>query len=238
MTPETVALWLGAVGLLFGLVIVGRLLTLDEQGDGKFGYLLIIPAFAALSYAVMALGIGDVTVDGAAIPAPRYVDWLVTTPVLIGYAAYVAGASRQTIAGLVTVDALMIIIGWGGVITNGNVRIAAFVFSSLCYVGLLVALYTVLQSSAREQPGERRQLYAVLQNHVGLLWLAYPVLWAAGPLGVGYVTAVELTLLITFADVAAKTPYVYFVYVHRTAFTDEPGTTGEQLATGRTPTAD
>lgn len=237
MTPETAALWLGAVGLVAGVLIVARLLTLDDQGAGKFGYLLIVPGFAAISYVAMALGVGDVPVDSTAIPAPRYVDWLVTTPVLIGYAAYVAGASRQTIAGVAVIDALMIVIGWGGVVTDGPARIAAFVFSSLCYVGLLVALYTTLKSSAREQSNERRRLYAVLQNHVGLLWIAYPVMWAAGPLGLGYVTAAELTLLITFSDVAAKTPYVYFVYVHRRAFTDAPGT-ADKLTTARSATAD
>ena len=222
MTPETIAYWLGAVGLLVGIVIVARLLQVTEGDHGKFGYLMIIPAFAALSYVVMALGIGDVTVEGVGVPAPRYVDWLVTTPVLIGYAAYVAGASREAILGAVGLDAAMIVIGWGGVVTTGTARLAAFGFSSLAYVGLLVALYYVFPKTAREQPDDRRRLYGVLQNHVGLLWVAYPVMWAAGPLGLEYVTAAELTLLITFSDVAAKTPYVYFVYAHRTVFGDEP----------------
>ena len=238
MTPETAALWLGAAGLVIGVVIVARLMTLDEPGGGNYGYLLIVPGFAAVSYAAMALGIGNVVVDGVPIPAPRYVDWLVTTPVLIGYAAYVAGASRQLIGGLVVIDVLMIVIGWGGVITNGPARLAAFVFSSLCYVGLLVALYTTLASSARDQSNERQRLYSVLQNHVGLLWLAYPVMWAAGPLGFGFVTIAEVTLLVTFADVAAKTPYVYFVYAHRQAFTDAGATADQQLTTARTASAD
>ena len=220
MTPETLSLWLGAAGMFVGLVLVGVLLSAEDADSarGKFAWLAIIPGVATVAYASMALGVGDIVVGGVSVPVPRYVDWLLTTPVLVGYAAYVAGASKRAIAATVAADVAMIVIGWGGVVTTGTARAAAFGFSSLCYVGLLVALYAVFPKTAREQSENRRRLFAVLQNHVGLLWIAYPVMWAAGPLGFGFVTAGAVTLLVTFADVAAKTPYVFFVYAHRRAF--------------------
>ncbi|MEZ3117622.1 bacteriorhodopsin [Halobaculum sp. MBLA0147] len=223
VTAQTVALAVGAVGMLVGVGIWWRLWTADDtdREAGQFAWLLVIPGAAAVAYALMAAGVGTITVSGVAVPVPRYVDWLVTTPVLIGYVAYVAGASRRAIAATVAVDAAMIVIGFAGVLTTGTLRVVAFALSSLCYVGLLYALYGVFPASARAQSGERERLFEVLQNHVGLLWVAYPVVWAAGPLGFGYVETLGVTLLVTFMDVMAKTPYVYFAAVHRRAFLDE-----------------
>lgn len=223
VASETLTLAVGAVGMLLGVGIWYALWTSGADRErGAFAWLLVVPGAAAVAYALMALDVGTITVSGVAVPVPRYVDWLVTTPVLVGYAAYVAGASRRAITATVVVDAAMILIGWAGVVTQGSLRLAAFLLSSLCYVGLLYALYGVFPSAAAEQSGDRRRLFEVLQNHVGLLWVAYPVVWAAGPLGFGYVTTLGVTLLVTFMDVMAKTPYVYFVYAHRSAFGDAP----------------
>jgi sensory rhodopsin len=240
VTAETLTLSFGAVGMLFGLVIWYRLWASSDAARrerGAFAWLAVIPVAAAIAYALMTLDIGVISVGGIAVPVPRYVDWLVTTPVLIGYAAYAAGASRRTIGWIVAVDAAMIVIGWAGVVTTGTARLASFAVSSLCYVGLLYALYGVLPGVAAEQGGTRRRLFEVLQNHVGLLWVAYPVVWAAGPLGFGYVETLGVTVLVTFMDVMAKTPYVYFVSVHRSAFDDPDPASGETTdLPGGTPT--
>ena len=223
VAPDTLALATGAVGMLFGVGIWYALWTSGaNRARGAFAWLLIVPGGATVAYVLMTLDVGTITVSGVAVPVPRYVDWLVTTPVLIGYAGYVAGVSRRTIAATVAVDAAMILIGWVGVVTQGTARAGAFTLSSVCYLGLLYALYGVFPETAAEQSGDRRRLFEVLQNHVGLLWVAYPVVWAAGPLGFGYVTMLGVTVLVVFMDVMAKTPYVYFVYAHRSAFGDAP----------------
>ncbi len=249
----TVGYALGSLGMFAGIVMWWVLWSADDVDSdrGAFRWLAIIPVAAFVAYVLMTLELGTITVDGVTVPVPRYVDWLVTTPVLVGYVAYVAGVPRRYVIGTVAVDVAMIVIGWGGVVTTGTTRAVAFGLSSLCYVGLLVALYGVFPDYAAEQSGVRQRLFEVLQNHVGLLWVAYPVVWAAGPLGVGAITTLGVTLLVTFMDVMAKTPYVYFVYVHRSAFgerttdaagesgvggpADSPGTTaGDGARAGRT----
>lgn len=233
MTAETVSLSLGVVGMALGAVVWYRLWADSDAATrerGAFVWIAVIPVAAAVAYALMALDVGFVSVGGVTVPVPRYVDWLVTTPVLIGYTAHVAGASRRTTGWIVAVDVAMIVVGWAGVVTGGTTRLAAFATSSLCYVGLLYALYGVLPDVAAERSGSRRRLFEVLQNHVGLLWIVYPVVWAAGPLGLGYVETIGVTLLISFVDVMAKTPYVYFVSVHRSAFTDPTETAATESA--------
>lgn len=216
VTATTLTYVAGAVGMLAGVVLALRLLTGTDR-DGHFEYLLIIPGFAALAYAAMALGVGTVGLQGYSVPLPRYLDWLVTTPILVGYAAYVAGAGRKWIVGTALADAAMIVLGGVAVAVAPPTRWMAFAASSAFHLALLAVIYRVLPSYAAEQNSKRRRLAAILRNHVGLLWIAYPVVWLVGP-GLGVVSATAIAMIVTYLDVVAKVPYVYFVYSARDGF--------------------
>lgn len=216
----TVSYMIGFVGLLIGVGIALQLLGVKDTSGGAFGYLLVIPGFAAVAYLVMAADIGTILIDGYALPLPRYIDWLVTTPILVGYAGYVAGVKKQWFLTAGLIDAAMIGLGLGAAVLDPPFRWVLFGLSGLCHLGLLVALYGIYPQTAREQNSARRQLFKTLQNHVGLLWLAYPVVWIVSPLGIGAISGVAVAMIIAFMDTLAKTPYVYFVYTHRHAFSD------------------
>jgi sensory rhodopsin len=223
---------IGTIGMLVGLPIALRLLA-DNREDGHFGHLILIPGCAALMYAAMALDIGTVDAQGYPVPIPRYIDWLLTTPVLVGYTAHAAGMGRRWITGLVLADLLMIVFGGVAVATAGSIQWVAFGLSALCHMILLGILYSVLPSYAEQQRPERRRLAHVLQNHVGLLWLAYPLVWVFGP-GLQMVSATGLAIIITFMDVVAKVPFVYFVYQARHAFAaKDTGSAAISSAKGR-----
>ena len=225
----TVTYVLGTLGMMIGIPICLRLLS-ENRRHGRFGHLMVIPVTAGLMYAAMAFGVGTVEAQGYPVPIPRYIDWLITTPVLVGYTAYAAGMSRGWIAGVAIADALMIGFGGVAVATSGLLQWGAFGLSSLCHMILLSVLYLVLPSFAAEQRPERRRLAHVLQNHVGLLWIAYPLVWVFGP-GLQMVSAVGLAIIITFMDVVAKVPFVYFVYQARDAFGDEEATSVSSVPT-------
>lgn len=229
---ETVGYALGTLGMLAGVVVGLALLRTDQRDRGRFAVLLVIPGFAALAYLTMLLDVGTVTANGYTFPVPRYVDWAVTTPVLVGYVGYVAGADRKTLVGTVMADVLMIALGLVAVVAPPPFRWVAFGLSATCHLALLVVLYRVFPRSAADQPLRRRQLFDLLQNHVGLLWLAYPVIWLASPAGIDAVSAVGVALIITYIDVIAKTPYLYFIWAHRAAF-DADGPGASDAATDR-----
>jgi sensory rhodopsin len=232
MNASTAAYAVGTLSMLVGVVIWARLFSTSDvdSESGAFGYLLVIPGAAVVMYALMTFGVGTVTVHGAVVPAPRYVDWLLTTPVLVGYVAYTAGATRRATVIIAAADVAMIAFGWAAVVTSGPTRFAAFAASSVCYLGLLWVLYGYLPEFVSRQNTERRHLFELLRNHVGLLWFAYPVVWVVGPLGLGLVSMLGLSLVITYIDIVAKVPYVYFVYQHRHAFTDQPSPSEDSTA--------
>ncbi|MXR52168.1 bacteriorhodopsin [Halovenus sp. WSH3] len=222
-TAITVSYSISAVGLLVGVGIVFALMRSDrvDAERGKFAWLFIIPGFAALSYILMAAEIGVITVNGNEVYLFRYIDWVVTTPLLVGYAGYVAGAPRKWVLGVAAADAMMIIIGLGATLSTGIATWVGFGVSAGVHLVLLAILYLVFPMFAREHR-ERYRLFKILQNHVGLLWIAYPVIWITSPAGLGYVSAVGTAMIIAYLDLVAKTPYVYFVWTERASFAVDP----------------
>lgn len=225
------------VGLLVGVGISIALLNsgADNQ-EGKFVWLAAIPAIAAVSYLLMALDIGVVSVGDNEVYVFRYIDWLLTTPLLVGYVAYVAGAPRKWVVGVAAADAGMILIGMAATLTTGIATWIGFGVSALFHVVLLSILYLVLPKYVDAHP-RRRRLFKVLQNHVGLLWIAYPLIWLLSPAGMGTVSAVGTSMVIAYIDVVAKTPYVYFVWSDRMAFAEDDGELGTVDEIDKSPAA-
>jgi sensory rhodopsin len=221
MDPITVTYVLATAAFAVGLGIFARFyVTLDDPGQRRsLAALGVIPGFAGLSYAAMALGVGTVTVDGTTLVGFRYIDWLVTTPLLVGYVGYVAGADRRSIAAVMLADALMIAAGAGAVATSGTLKWVLFGVSSLFHVSLFAMLYVVFPRTVPDNPLQYG-LFSLLQNHIALLWLAYPFVWLMGPAGLGYAGFVGTSLTYAFLDVLAKLPYVYFFYTRRGVFTE------------------
>jgi sensory rhodopsin len=213
--------WLGAAAFAVGTLITLAFVQSIESAAvrSRFVYLAIIPSFAGLSYVFLALGVGTVTVNGTEFFAFRYLDWIVTTPLLVGYVGYVAGASRKAIAGVMIGDALMIATGAGAVLATGPGKWGLFGLSAVFHASLFVYLYVIFPRSVPDEP-KQIGMFSLLKNHIGLLWLAYPFVWLAGPAGFGYATLAGTAITFAFLDVMAKVPYVYFFYTRRSLFAD------------------
>lgn len=220
MDPVTAAYWLAAAAFFVGTgLAVALYVSLEgSEHQTKLAGLAIIPGFAGVSYVMMALGIGTVTVSGTELVGFRYLDWVVTTPLLIGFVGYVAGASRRAIAGVMIADALMVIFGVAAVANTGTLKWALFGASALFHVSLFAYLYRVFPRSVPSEP-KQRGLFSLLKNHIGLLWLAYPFVWLMGPEGIGFAGAIGISFTYAFLDVLAKLPYVYFFYARKEVFT-------------------
>jgi sensory rhodopsin len=226
MSIVSTAYGITAAGFLIGVGIFALLYTdLNGSDDRRWlAYLVVIPGFASVMYGLMALGIGNVELAGGTLVVSRYVDWIVTTPLLVGFVGYVAGASRRSIAGVMIADALMIVLGMGAVAFAGPLKWVLFGASSLFHLSLFGYLYLVFPKTAPEEP-MRYGLFTLLKHHIGLLWIAYPFVWLMSPIGLGYTTVVATSLTFAFLDLLAKVPYIYFFYARRHVFVTESSTT-------------
>lgn len=233
MEPITILYIVGTLGMLAGIPPAISLVG-DEVGL-DFDYLYLVPGIAALMYAAMALDIGTITPQGYHVPIPRYIDWALTTPLLVGYTAYVAGVGRKTILGVAIADFLMIVFGIGAVALAPPTQWVFYALSSLCHVALLFGLYGPVRTAALnvDDPSCRR-LGRLLLNYIGLLWLAYPLVWVFGP-GLQWVEAEGIAVIVTYLDVTAKVPFVYFIYRARKNFVRSGAHKREEATRSSTP---
>ena len=187
---EQIALAVGTLGMALGTVAFIAM-GWGEQDEHKRRFYVVttlISGIATVAYLLMFLGIGV-----AEVPIPgenftlriywmRYVDWLLTTPLLLFDLALLAGADRDLVYRLVGLDVAMVVVGAAAAVApvGQTVRLVLWAISSLFFVALLYLLANQLSAQAARQSGEVAALFSVLRNLVIVLWTAYPIVWIIG----------------------------------------------------------
>ncbi|MEZ3145761.1 bacteriorhodopsin [Halobaculum sp. MBLA0143] len=211
---ESITYSIGAFGLAVGTIVALVAWRLDDQetvpyDDAGYAMLIAIPALAALAYVGMRFDTFAITTNGIQIQTLRYVDWAVTTPLLVGYMAYAAQADRRTVVGVIVADLLMVLLGFVAVLQTGVAVYVLGGLSTIAYFCLVYYLFGPLDRLVRDRGGaDKWAVYAKLRNLVGFLWFAYPVVWVLSPPALQVLTRQTTGVLITYMDVAAKLGFV------------------------------
>lgn len=236
LIDATTAYLLGLTGMLAGTLLVAGARAIDRRsgagdgpgtGDVRYPLLLVIPGVAALAYAIMAGGLfAFESGAGHAVYPARYVDWLITTAVMVGYLTLLVDASRRLLALAVGTDALVIALGFVGTIAPVPWNYAAFGLAAAALAVLLYLLFGPLTAAAADRDRDTIALFGKLRNLSGVLWMIYPLVWLASPAGVGLLSLPAEALILTILDVTAKVGFVTIVLNATGAFDalyrDEP----------------
>ncbi|MFT4945892.1 MAG: sensory rhodopsin [Natronomonas sp.] len=193
----------GAFGMVLGTALfAGGLVRADTSVRKYYATLAAISGIAAAAYVAMTLGIGSVSVDGRTVFVPRYIDWLLTTPLLLLYLAMLVDAGRALIGKVVAVNVVVILGGFGAALLPGVERFALFVVAGLAYLALAALLIGPLTSRADGQATEA--LFRSLRNLTVVLWSIYPIIWLLSPSGFGLLTVLTNVLLVVYLDLVTK----------------------------------
>jgi len=176
---------------------------------------ILITAIAFVNYLAMALGFGLTIVEFAGEEHPiywaRYSDWLFTTPLLLYDLGLLAGADRNTISTLVSLDILMIGTGLvatlsagSGVLSAGAERLIWWGISTAFLLVLLYFLFSSLTARVSNLPADTQSTFTTLRNLVAVVWLVYPVWWLIGTEGIGLVGIGIETAGFMVIDLVAK----------------------------------
>lgn len=198
----------------FVAMAAGTLYFVLERGDLKpehriaATYAGIITFIAAIMYWIMTdiVGFFDQSAGeiGATMPY-RYIDWLLTTPLLLvefGLIVAIAGAATKGfVTRLVIADIIMIVTGYlGEVGMEGEVStIVWFVISSLAW---LYIVYAVFQVKLDGMPAYAASAVKIMRRFVMFGWAIYPI-----------GTAIEEFMKLSGADVSAAVAIAAIVYV-------------------------
>jgi bacteriorhodopsin len=210
---ETAWFWTGSTGMALGAVVlflVSKNRTSDEEAHKVVH--VVVTVVAACSYLAMAFGQGGSDVGGSTVWWARYVDWSVTTPLLLLGLAMSAlhGAHRRPalVAALLGADVLMIVTGLFSALSEDPAhRLAWFLVSTGAFLAVLAALLGPLRREAARRDPARRGAYRRNTLVLVVLWCVYPVVVALGPHGAGVIGATTETGWIAVVDLLAKVGY-------------------------------
>lgn len=179
----------------------------------------LVTAIAAYHYlrifeswnAAYVLKDGIIAATGFAFnDAYRYVDWLLTVPLLLIELVLVMRLSQEQtsskIARLGTAAALMIVLGYPGEIaTDIPTRALWGTLSSIPFVYIVWELFRGLGESVEQQPAAARELVRKARLLTFASWGFYPIVYMAPFAGITGATATTVIQLgYTIADIIAK----------------------------------
>jgi len=157
-----------------------------------------ITTFATISYFAMATGDGNsfthIIVKEAHKHVPdtvehvfrqvfwaRYIDWALTTPLLLLDLAFLAGMNGADILVAVVADLIMVLLGLFAAFgaTNGQ----KWGWYAMACVAYLVVVYQLAVSGRRSvlaKSGNTAKLFASIGGFTLILWTLYPIVWGIG----------------------------------------------------------
>ncbi|WP_336337585.1 bacteriorhodopsin [Haloarcula brevis] len=244
---EGIWLWLGTAGMFLGMLyfIARGWGQTDDRRQKFYIATILITAIAFVNYLAMALGFGLTFIEFGGSEHPiywaRYTDWLFTTPLLLYDLGLLAGADRNTIYSLVSLDVLMIGTGvvatlsaGSGVLSAGAERLVWWGISTAFLLVLLYFLFSSLSGRVSDLPSDTRSTFKTLRNLVTVVWLVYPVWWLVGTEGLSLVGIGIETAGFMVIDLVAKVGFG-FILLRSHGVLDGAV---ESTATGATPADD
>ena len=227
----TTWLWIGTIGMTIGalsFLVLGR--GAQDEGRDFFVITFFIALVAATSYLAMAMDQGIVTIDGREVFYARYIDWLITTPLLLLDLAILVGARRQIIAWLIGLDVYMIGTGLVAGLTANNERYVWFAVSSLAFLAILGILGRQFRSLAQAKGAAVTATFTRLAVLTVGLWTLYPIIWLLGTEGTSTVSLTTEVAMFTVIDFFAKIGFGLILLTSRSALGRQAPLKDELLA--------
>ncbi len=190
--------------------------------------------------AAYSLQDGMYTLTGAPFnDAYRYVDWLLTVPLLlvetVAVLALPVKEARPLLLKLVIASILMIATGYPGEISsNLTTRIIWGTVSTIPFAYIIYVLWVELSKSLVRQPAAVQTLISNMRLLLLFSWGAYPIAYLLPMLGITGTTAnVGVQLGYTIADVLAKPIFGLLVFaIAVTKTTADQGDEGSPTESG------
>ena len=201
-------------------------------GIAAYHYFRIFDSFKAAFVTDAIGGAGDyVQVAGASFnEGYRYVDWLLTVPLLLLELIAVLALARKVqtslLYRLIPASALMIALGYPGELTADNGLRGLFgLLSTIPFAYILYVLFVELTKSLDRQPASVRRTISQLRLLLLLTWGVYPIAYLLPMLGIdGSDAWVGKQIGYSVADILAKCLYglIIFHIARMKSFADDP----------------
>ncbi|APH03280.1 bacteriorhodopsin [Bacillus weihaiensis] len=186
--------------------------TISKKTEGvpKYEYLVatLIPLWSGAAYLSIALGQGLLEKPEKTIYFARYIDWVVTTPMLLIALAFTAmffeKKNKTLIISLVFADVFMILTGLIADFSSENIK---YIWYLLGVVALFIILYIIWYPLRKIAVRGGKQLsshYTRTAAYLTVFWISYPTVWLLGPSGLGLAQATTELIAFIFLPIFSK----------------------------------
>lgn len=217
MVATTTWYALAATAMAAATVALSGAVAIDERNRSYHALLVPVSLVGLVSYGLLALEIGSVGMSGSPLPLLRYLDWLVTAPLLVVYLGLLSGTDRTTLGTAVGLVVSFVALGLVAAVLGGPVRAVGYLLAVAAFAGLAYLLAVPMQGTANDRDDRVRALFERLRNLAVVLLALYPVVWMVGPFGVGLVNPGTEVLVVAYLDVLTKGGFVAIAISNRAA---------------------
>lgn len=232
-------LWVTAGGMILATVVFLYLAATGRR-ENLHHYITssVITLWAGIMYVLMASGSGVAQTDGGTETFffLRYVDWVITTPLLLLGLSWVAlgglGRRSGTVLAIVAADVVMIIFGFFAALQSGGFKYLWFIISAIAFIVMLYLIWGPLRSEAGEGQTRDTNLFFPLAAILTVLWILYPIVWLLGTEGGGAIGSSVEVFFFAVLDILAKVGFGLYLLngVRRNAAQGVSGTGGARSA--------
>lgn len=215
MDLQVIFHWIYVAGMAIGALHFWSL-SRNPRGVPQYEYLvaMFIPIWSGLAYMAMAIGQGKVEAAGQIAHYARYVDWIVTTPLLLLALSWTAMQFIKkdwTLIGfLMSTQVVVITTGLIADLSERNwVRYLWYICGVFAFVIVLWGIWGPLRAKTRTQGTELSNLYDKLVTYFTVLWIGYPTVWIIGPSGFGWINQTIDTLLFCLLPFFSKVGFSF-----------------------------
>ena len=213
--------WLYIAGMALGAIHFMSL-SRNPRGLPKYEYLIatFIPIWSGLAYLSMVLPQGDleqgkIAVAGQITHFARYIDWIVTTPLLLLALSltamhYLGKKDWILIASLMGTQVIVIASGLvADLSTVPWVRYLWYINGVVPFLIILWGIWGPLRAKTRSQGRQLSELYDKLCTYFTTFWICYPIVWIIGPSGFGWINQTTDTLLFCLLPFFSKVGFSF-----------------------------
>ncbi|TFE00124.1 bacteriorhodopsin [Jeotgalibacillus sp. R-1-5s-1] len=210
--------WVGFVGMAAGtLYFLVERNSLAPEYRSTATVAALVTFVAAIHYYFMkdAVGTSGLLSEIDGFPTEiRYIDWLVTTPLLLVKFPLLLGlkgkASRTLLASLIIADIIMIIAGYIGEssinIAGGFTQLGlwSYVIGCIAWLYIIYLLFTNVTKAAMDKPAPIRKALLQMRLFILIGWAIYPIGYAVTLFASGVEIQLVRELIYNFADLINK----------------------------------
>ncbi|BFZ56905.1 hypothetical protein PYCC9005_003955 [Savitreella phatthalungensis] len=180
--------WAVFAVMAFSMLVFSGMTLRIPRGERIFHYItILIVAVASIAYYTMASNLGSaaVAIEFANYSSDpyrqvfyaRYIDWFVTTPLLLLDLLLLAGLEWSQIIFVVVMDEIMVVTGLVGALTPSSYKWGYWTFGMVAYFLVAYVLIFEARKNALRIGSDVHRVYIGVAVWTAFLWTLYPVAW-------------------------------------------------------------